>query len=55
MKIQETYIVWSQSKTQHIKLHKTSENDGTNIRWFTEAQFIISPISFDEALELLNQ
>jgi hypothetical protein len=56
MRIIETYIVWHERFDQFIKLHKTAEfSDGTGIKWFTEIQSSMSRISFDDALELLNQ
>jgi hypothetical protein len=54
MKIQETFIVWSEIHAQLVKLHKTYADDGTGVKWFIEAEFKLYTISFDEALELLN-
>ena len=55
MKIQDTYIVWSEKHNQLVKLHKTSNNNGTDIKWFIEVHFNIYPIFYDDALELINQ
>jgi hypothetical protein len=54
MKIKETFIVWSETHNQLVKLHKTSPEDGTGIKWFIEEKFNIYRISYDEALEFLN-
>jgi hypothetical protein len=53
MKIQETFIVWSEIHTQLVKLHKTYAEDGTGVKWFIEAEFKLYKISFDEGFKLL--
>ncbi len=55
MKLVETYIVWSDLHGNHVKLHKTSGSDGTGIKWYTEVSGALIQVSWDDAMELLNQ